>query len=115
VILKKMLISLGKIAVAIIIIFGGFAIWINHAEQTALIQATNFCNNISIGQKADGILDQAWLVGADKWHTRWITGDAGKADWLSVTFIGAGVFSRHFCFIEARSGIVIAKRVQFMD
>ncbi|MBO0612746.1 hypothetical protein [Thiothrix fructosivorans] len=113
--LKKLLANLGKITVAIMIVFGGFAIWVNHAEQSALTQATNFCSNISIGQQVDAILEQAWAVGADKRHTRWVTGEAGKADWLPVTFIGAGVFSRHFCSIDAQDGIVITKQVKFMD
>jgi hypothetical protein len=50
-----------------------------------------------------------------KLFTTFVTGEAGKADWLPVTFIGAGVFSRHFCSIDAQDGIVITKQVKFMD
>lgn len=113
--LKKYFASFSKIIIAIIITLGGFVLWTNHAEQSALTQASNFCSNIRIGQQAEAILMKAQAAGADKRHTRWVKGEAGKADWLPVTFIGAGVFSRHICSINARNGMVIAKDVRFMD
>ncbi|KHD11345.1 hypothetical protein PN36_20460 [Candidatus Thiomargarita nelsonii] len=111
--LKKIIKQLIKVIAAIIIVFGGLIGFSDYLETSAKSKATQFCDSIAVGDKTDGILERA--AGSDQRHTNWFVRKEEHIDWLAVTFIGVPPFSRHYCSIEARNGIVISKKVRFMD
>lgn len=93
-------------------IFIGTARYLEHSAQTKAIQ---FCASMSIGTRTTQLLEQALTADADKKHTHWFHHEKTNIAWLPVTFIGIPPFSRHYCSVEARNGIIISKQVKFMD
>ena len=113
--LKKFIKQLIKVIVAIIIVVSSLIGFTVYLESSAKSKAAQFCDSIAVGDKTDGILDRALSAGADKPHTHWFHRKEELIDWLAVTFIGVPPFSRHYCLIEAKNGVVISKKVGFID
>ncbi|MDX2503349.1 MAG: hypothetical protein QNL62_02570 [Gammaproteobacteria bacterium] len=110
-IVGKVLSRMGAILLFVIvslIVFGSFR------EFSAKSNAREFCEATSIGDNAEGILEQSITKGANKMHThRWH--QEGKMNSLAVTFIGMPPFSRYYCLIKAENGIVVEKSIRHLD
>ncbi|QLQ33166.1 MAG: hypothetical protein HZT40_17995 [Candidatus Thiothrix singaporensis] len=113
--IKTIIANTGKALAVIALLLGILIVWSTHVENTAHTKALDFCETITIKQKTDGLLEQAWLAGADRRQTNWMTAEAGKPDSLFATFTGVSALSRHICVIEATNGSVTSKHLQYLD
>lgn len=86
-------------------LFVGYFAYSAYREPIAKDQALQFCATVKVGSPADGLLERALALGADKRHTKWFKSTDDTSS-LGVTFIGAPPFSRHVCWIEANQTVV---------
>ena len=111
--LKKLVIGLGKVALAIIIIFALFAGYGFFAERSAKKKSAAMCASIKPGQDPAPLRDMAIADGASDVQTRW--GQTSGMDTLFITYVGLPPFSRHMCLVQAKDGRVISVRQAYLD
>ena len=111
--LKQFALGLGKAAAALVIVFGLFIGYIAYSEHSSSDKAAKFCRPIAVGSSISGIFERAISQGADTRQTKWFVADA--YDQLPVTFTGATGLSRHICWISAKDGRVVSRKVVYLD
>ena len=111
--LKKLALGLGKVVVAIFLIFVIFAGYGFYAEHSAKKKASAMCSSIKPGQDPAPLLDRAIADGASDFQTRW--GKIDGVDTLFITYVGLPPFSRHMCLVQAKNGSVISVRQSYLD
>lgn len=77
-------------------------------EQKAMTQARDFCDRAVIGESLEALAKEARTTG--KKVLRQVSKDK-----VSVGFVGIPPFSRHFCEIEAKDGIITKARYFHFD
>jgi hypothetical protein len=112
--LKQFALGLGKAIVALVVVFGLFIGYVAYSEHSASDKAAEFCRPIAVGSSNSGILERAISLGADKRQTKWFR-TKDSYDQLPVTFTGATALSRHICWIEAKDGRVVSRKVIYLD
>ena len=111
--LKKLAIGIGKVFLAIFLIFAIFTGYGFYAEHTAKKKASAMCSSIKPGQNPAPLLARAIADGASDFQTRWRNVDG--VDTLYITYVGLPPFSRHMCLVQAKSGRVISVRQSYLD
>lgn len=111
--LKKLALGLGKVLLAIFLIFAIFAGYGFYAEHSAKKKASAMCSSIKPGQNPAPLLDRAIADGASDYQTRW--SKINGVDTLFITYVCLPPFSRHICLVQAKSGYVISARQSYLD
>jgi hypothetical protein len=112
--LKQFALGLGKAVVALVIVFGLFIGYVAYSERSSSDKAAEFCHPIAVGSSITGILERAISLGADDRQTKWLR-DSDAYDQLPVTFTGATSMSRHICWVSAKDGRVVSRKVVYLD
>jgi hypothetical protein len=100
------------IGIWLVLIIAGMA-WGLYREPIAKQEAKDFCATVKVGQKTDGLQEQALASGASEMRAKWIlSGDGTRT--MFVTFIGIPPFSRYSCVIKA-TDVVISAEYDHMD
>jgi hypothetical protein len=102
--------ALVQILLGVIVFIVGLIFYVAYAEHSAMRNATEFCASVSIGERADRLLERARASGADERKTRWFEPRYDDRS-LSVTFTGAVPLSRHICSIKATNVVTSAQYV----
>jgi hypothetical protein len=111
--LKKLALGLGKVILAICLVFGIFAAYGYFAERSASKKATAMCRSITPGSGSSALRDLAISDGASDFQTRWSKVEG--VDTLFITYVGLPPFSRHMCLVTAKNGRVISAKQSYLD
>lgn len=111
--LRNLVVGLGKIALALVVLFAVFAAYGLYADRVAARKAAAMCASIVPGADAAPLLDRALEDGAMTYGRRWFS--SGGFDTLAITYVGMPPFSRFQCVVEAKSGRVVSARQFRLD
>lgn len=78
------------------------------ADTRAEAQANHFCGQFSNGDEFKGVVQAAQGEGQQRLRDI-------RPDEVWVGYLGASVFSRHFCIIRAQNGMVESRKYLYLD
>lgn len=110
---KRLLLGVAKVAVAIVALSGLYLGYGLYAEWSATRKASTMCTSIHAGDPAGGLRARALADGANALQSRWYKLDG--VDMLYITYIGMPPFSRHLCVVEAQDGRDVLAKRSYLD
>ena len=111
--LKRLLVGLAKIIVAIVVVFSLFLGYGSYAERSATRKASAMCSSIHLGDSTEDLRPRALADGASEFQSRWFKADG--VDMLYITYVGLPPFSRHMCVVRAQGGRVVSANESYLD
>ncbi|MBD9469481.1 hypothetical protein [Pseudoxanthomonas sp. PXM01] len=111
--LRSLVVGLGKIALALVVLFAVFSAYGLYADRVASRKAAAMCASILPGADAAPLVERALEDGASTRSARWSS--SGGFDTLAIMYVGMPPLSRFLCMVKAKDGRVVSAEQAYID